>query len=1355
MGKQQVGMRLKEVVYTLSPFEQNVMQGLFKDIPHKVMHHLKQNVLFDALPFCILPIAGIGWFCADYNEREKQHHSINEDDAAKMKEGNNIQVVVRCRPLNQREREGGSDVCVECEGNKVLVRGGAGGSEASAKEFAFDKVFWSLDEGHPSYATQQDVFEGFGATLVDSALDGYNACIFAYGQTGSGKSYSMVGSDADAEHKGLLPRLLHRLFERSGGDQEAAGGRTVDVSMIEIYNERVYDLLDPGVLRSTNGRHHSQSLKVRIHPKTGAYVENLSLLGAASITEALRLIELGSKARTIHATNMNATSSRAHTVFTINLSQKKVKGNEEVEIVSKVNLVDLAGSERTSKTGASGERLREGASINKSLSALGKCISALADMASGGGTAKRDRLYVPYRESTLTLILRESLGGNSRTGMLATISPSRKNLEETLSTLRFASRTKKIVNKAEVNIDPTKKLVMELREEIKLLKEALRASGGDAPPGSQGSALADQVLQSQKIVADLSNTWEDRHQATLAQLQIAKRNMKAMGLVQANKNDAASQQALLNIPGEEQSNGAASWSASLVNLNADPMLSGQLVFHIGPGETRIGSKCDGDGPHFILSGIGIQPSHAILGCYPGADGSVSLGLRACCAEEETAAVVHVNGKKLEGSGETKIFHNARVIFGSYSAFRVNCVALGVESVNPSRDTAEGVAIDWNFAFREYSKTQMDSLLEAKEKELEKKYRDMFERKLDESNAQIEIALEKQCKSLIELQESIKERTEMDSLVNQFERLKEQHQMIQDELLTSCDDTSVLNSSKTLKKAFPEMRTPKKRTWHSAQEAKSKLVLDIQSTMRAIKESLDAKGADGKLGEEDLSTFVEMSLKAMEDWHGIRHQETNALKKNVKENLQSTFEEVAAAERVLPQGGSDRPRDLAESILGDVVGSVITASAAEPKPEVEPDPEKELSEDFLQELTDSILLVDSTNGLVKEVNDSVSFKLRLASALPDHGELQTTPVPGDGEEEHAILIDAFYEGNNVGVYRKLDFEEKASIIEQMYTASSQDKDEDSTLQLHESILEGLPMDKFVGASYVYLKPLLYLMETDGKARILDEYGNKCGDLSVRIVPTGLVDESNRELDMEILDSNGTALLGNTLRVKLESDSFEAASEDLQGLNLFADYRMLHAEEPAQGQSGAPPRDQDPDLDAGPGDAAEDWPPVQKTNRFDIGLISDSMCCFHEYRQDHTFPAVGKEVLSYFENGAIRINVYSKSIADQAMIVDELDRIKFELFPDGVPGDGTGPLQGGAKSAMFSTSPSDGSEQEYDDDEYDDGESDDDEAGEAIYQGFSPGTVVDGVPATQIMQARAAFAEEGSGSAGRRGCNCTLM
>ena len=1264
-----------------------------------------------------------------------------------MKKEEAIQVAVRCRPLSQRELDTRDDLCVNLRGkNTVVICDSAATSSTSRKEFTFDKVFWSLSEDHPSYATQKDVFDGFGASIVDSAIEGYNACIFAYGQTGSGKSYSMVGSDTDAEHKGLLPRLLERLFAGIGHqhqqEEEKSGTSacckaTVDVSMMEIYNESVYDLLDPQMLQNTNGRHKSQSLKVRIHPKTGAYVEKLKLLGAASITEALRLVELGSKARTIHATNMNATSSRAHTVFTIHLCQRRKKEKEEVEIVSKINLVDLAGSERTNKVGTSGQRLREGTSINKSLSALGKCISALAQLSSS--TGKRERMYIPYRESTLTLILRESLGGNSRTGMLATISPSNRNLEETLSTLRFASRTKKIVNKAEVNIDPTKKLVTELREEIRLLKDALHESSVNS--STQHSTLADQVVQNQSIVDNLSHSWEDRHQATLTQLNIAKNHMRAMGLMHSFENEVANQQAILNMPASSESDLKVQ-KASLINLNADPMLSGQLVFDVIPGETHIGCKSEG-ALNFIVSGLGIKEKHATLTCDADSYGEISLSLQPCSEE----ATIHVNGSKLDMKGRS-LFHNDRIIFGAYSAFRVNCASKVSNGISSNGDLGKSVEIDWNFAFREYSKTQMDSLLMAKEQELEKKYREMFQRKLAENNTHIELALEKQCKSLVELQESIssKEREEVKSLVEHFEILKQEHQKIQNDLVQYRAEGAGLKDIESLNKAFPEMKTPKKRSWHSAQEAKSQLISEIQERILAIKEATDGQTKQYSEVEQELSAFVEMSLKAMEQWHNIRSQEHNALssiKENqhvlepVRENLMTAFEGGSAGGRGQPEGSE--VQKLVEEIVWDIVKEVSPQEQVQEKTKEDVRKKYDLSEHFWQDLTDCIVLVNSTNEIVKEVNEKLRFKIRLASNLPDFDDSHPSPVSPDDEK---IVVDAYYQDSHVGVYPNIAFEEKAAIIEQLYTGKLQDEDPKTLMLLHESVLEGLPMDKFIGASYVYLKPLLYLLETDGNARILDEYGDQCGELSVKVLPADLIDSSGSSLDMDILDCN--ELLGKKLQISFESDRFHA-SGNFDELSLFADYRIMYAdelgdcvpeeEEEEEEEEFCEDSSEEP-LSLIADDYSESSFDVQ-SHRFDIGLMEGSTC-FLNYRKTHTFNSLKEEHLNYFENGAVRINIYGKSMKDEAMFVQELDRIRMDLCPDdGIEGEEVAQVSAKVNTSSYSIE-------------------DVDEQDQALDNDPTTEEPVIGIPSPALIPLTGNFLEvESEQKPSSKGCNCTIM
>ncbi|XP_049771850.1 kinesin-like protein KIF13B [Schistocerca cancellata] len=333
------------------------------------------------------------------------------------------------------------------------------------KSFAFDHCFYSLDKDDANFASQEIVFDCLGRDILDNAFQGYNACIFAYGQTGSGKSYTMMGSQ---DSKGIIPRLCDSLFDLISRQQSPELSYKVEVSYMEIYNEKVHDLLDP----KTN----KQSLKVREHNVLGPYVDGLSQLAVTSFQDIDNLMAEGNKSRTVAATNMNSESSRSHAVFSVVLTQTLTDAKSGVsgEKVSRMSLVDLAGSERAVKTGAVGDRLKEGSNINKSLTTLGLVISKLADQAMGKNKDK----FVPYRDSVLTWLLKDNLGGNSKTVMVATVSPAADNYEETLSTLRYADRAKRIVNHAVVNEDPNARIIRELRQEVEALKEMLKHATG-------------------------------------------------------------------------------------------------------------------------------------------------------------------------------------------------------------------------------------------------------------------------------------------------------------------------------------------------------------------------------------------------------------------------------------------------------------------------------------------------------------------------------------------------------------------------------------------------------------------------------------------------------------------------------------------------------------------------------------------------------------------------------------------------------------------------------------------------------------------------------------------------------------
>ena len=317
------------------------------------------------------------------------------------------------------------------------------------KSFTFDKSFWSHSKNDRHYAHQEDVYNSLGEEFLDHNFEGYHTCIFAYGQTGSGKSYTMMGTP---EQQGLIPRTCQDLFERIESNESPSVSYSVRVSYFEVYNEHVRDLLVP----RTDPPYY---LKIRESPTEGPYVKDLTDQPVRNYQDVERLMQRGDASRTTASTKMNDTSSRSHAVFTIMLKQMHadMASDETTERIARIRLVDLAGSERAKATESKGQRLREGANINKSLTTLGRVIAALADASAKSGSPKKRQLkqqpreVVPYRDSILTWLLKDSLGGNSKTAMIACVAPS--DYDETLSTLRYADQAKRIRTRAVINQD--------------------------------------------------------------------------------------------------------------------------------------------------------------------------------------------------------------------------------------------------------------------------------------------------------------------------------------------------------------------------------------------------------------------------------------------------------------------------------------------------------------------------------------------------------------------------------------------------------------------------------------------------------------------------------------------------------------------------------------------------------------------------------------------------------------------------------------------------------------------------------------------------------------------------------------
>ncbi|XP_072513245.1 kinesin-like protein KIF16B isoform X2 [Salminus brasiliensis] len=500
-----------------------------------------------------------------------------------------VRVAVRVRPMNTREKELSAQSIIEMEGNKTTITNlkipdGLTGDTVRerTKTFTYDFSYDSGDRSSMRFVSQEKVFRDLGSDVLRAAFEGYNACIFAYGQTGSGKSYTMMGNPGDV---GLIPRICEGLFTRISGmtRRDEASFRT-EVSYLEIYNERVRDLLRRKLAKTFN-------LRVREHPKDGPYVEDLSKHLVQNYTDVEELMEAGNINRTTASTGMNDASSRSHAIFTINFTQAKFDAEMPCETVSKIHLVDLAGSERADATGATGVRLKEGGNINKSLVTLGNVISALADMSQMGGNSqlKKKQVFVPYRDSVLTWLLKDSLGGNSKTIMIATISPADVNYGETLSTLRYANRAKNIINKPTINEDANVRLIRELRAEIARLK-ALLVQGNQIALLDSPTALSmeEKLHQNEARVLELTKEWTNKWNETQNILKTLALRKEGIGVVLDSE-----------LP-------------HLIGIDDDLLSTGIILYHLKEGRTFVGREDAYNEQDIVLHGLGLESEHCLF-----------------------------------------------------------------------------------------------------------------------------------------------------------------------------------------------------------------------------------------------------------------------------------------------------------------------------------------------------------------------------------------------------------------------------------------------------------------------------------------------------------------------------------------------------------------------------------------------------------------------------------------------------------------------------------------------------------------------------------------------------------------------
>ncbi|CAF1236539.1 unnamed protein product [Adineta ricciae] len=567
-----------------------------------------------------------------------------------------VQVAVRSRPLNQREIDLKSPVIVTIHGSQILVNKSQEKTHGS-KTFSYDFCFDSMHLDGSNYASQATIYEKLGVQVVKHAFEGYNACIFAYGQTGSGKSYTMMGTHSD---RGIIPRLCQSMFDRIENEikQEMSNNSDVkmvdnekvndilslkfsssyriEVSYFEIYNEKVRDLLNP------NNNHHA--LKVRENKILGPYVDGLSQLVVTSYQEIETLLIEGNNYRTVASTNMNTESSRSHAVFSLKLTQTLSTDASETQSVkvSKVSLVDLAGSERASKSGVQIEqtRFREGCNINKSLSTLGLVISALATRQSNEQNSKSTKkTFVPYRDSVLTWLLKDSLGGNSFTIMLATISPAYDNYEETISTLRYADQAKKIVNHAVVNEDEPGTIIRDLRDEIDKLRKEL----ADAKAEKSAEKLDAEIKENERLMQTISKDWQERIAETDKISKERHELLQKSGISVCSSGIGLDKDRLY-----------------LVNLNPDPALNELLVYYLKLSTTTIGRPDAPRQQDIELIGVGISPEHCVIEVKS----PTQIVLRPL-----NKSKTYVNGQLIDN--ERQLRHGDRILLGCSHFFRLN------------------------------------------------------------------------------------------------------------------------------------------------------------------------------------------------------------------------------------------------------------------------------------------------------------------------------------------------------------------------------------------------------------------------------------------------------------------------------------------------------------------------------------------------------------------------------------------------------------------------------------------------------------------------------------------------------------
>ncbi|KAL2090384.1 hypothetical protein ACEWY4_015072 [Coilia grayii] len=795
-------------------------------------------------------------------------------DSFKM-ENSAVTVAVRVRPFSSREQKEKAAQVIFMDNQETVVYH----PDSKRYTFTYDFSFCSIDESDPHFASQQVVYERLARPLLERAFEGFNTCLFAYGQTGSGKSYTMMGFGEDV---GMTPRFCEELFSRLPDNDNKEISCHLEMSYFEVYNEKIHDLL----IAKDEQNQKRLPLRVREHPVHGPYVADLSTNVVSSYADIQGWLALGNKQRATAATGMNDKSSRSHSVFTLVLTQTKtelVEGEEhDHTITSRINLVDLAGSERCASAQTSGDRLREGASINKSLLTLGKVISALSEQAQ-----TRKSVFIPYRESVLTWLLKESLGGNSKTAMIATISPAGSNVEESLSTLRYAQQARMIINVAKVNEDTNAKLIRELKAEVDKLRAAQMSARGIEPEKmrlfqQEIATLKMQLTQQEREMAEVHRAWREKLEQAEKRKKEETKELQRAGVTFQVDN---------RLP-------------NLVNLNEDPQLSEMLLYMIREGQTKVGRLKSQSAHDIQLSGALIADNHCVIS---NVNGTVSI------LPMENAKTF-VNGNLVSES--TVLQHGDRVILGGDHYFRFNHPA---EVQSGKRVSCWSTAGDGHKDF-EFAKNE---LLAAQRAKLEAEIEEARLKAKEEMMQGIQVAKEMAQKELTSQKQLYEDRIRALEMELEEEAQRKKMQELDKQRVAS--KMEELKTAKSLLEQ--EVSTHKKRLHMEAQATRqamaehdvrhAKIIEALEAEKRKIADEFAEIQRKQAMRTNHTPKIVPAQSSTPPQWDAMKLslmiEEANAISKKLKKHTIFSRHEVSA------QGDGDRELQVQVQVQNTKLG----------------------------------------------------------------------------------------------------------------------------------------------------------------------------------------------------------------------------------------------------------------------------------------------------------------------------------------------------------------------------------------------------------------------------------------------------